>query len=245
MKRKQQVHVRVKKYEHENGVQIREIIHDGVTLENIYTQNGKVLPRIGIEGYLADQIKAFTLLDKDLRNVIEWLKIAQEIDDESDGNNAFLDGSIKYSLIIKSLFVSILTTYGKCFTQATGRRFTLNKKHIPTEYVDFHEKIINARHNYAAHKGMHDHEDCRVSLVIFNKWDARPFEIFTELRQHSFLIDQKTPVVIADFIELCESLRRILNEKKSTVIEKITREKILTIKEKQWLKMKGKSISLD
>ncbi|EJQ0795070.1 hypothetical protein NYD82_004218, partial [Cronobacter sakazakii] len=134
----------------EGGIEIRKIQYPDNTVERIYKQKGVILPRIPLKGRFVEQYVALQLLDKDLRNVIGWEGIIKNICDNLNQEQHFTHPDLEKNLMLKSLFISKVITYGKCFTEAKGRRFTLQRSNVPEQYRDLHDLIMNIRHNFAA-----------------------------------------------------------------------------------------------
>ncbi|MBJ3797050.1 hypothetical protein JFY46_17850, partial [Enterobacter asburiae] len=180
------------KIEHSDGIEIRKIRDINGDFSRLYREKGKLLPRLILEGYYIEQMKAFRSLDKDLRNILSWVKILNDLNDRNGFRENLYPGMDNEDAVIsKALYFAILTLYGRCFTGAQSRKFTFDKKHVPEKYRELHEELMYSRHNFAAHKGDFDVEDCQIALVVnINKHQLRP-TFFSELQQpyiaHSLL----------------------------------------------------------
>ncbi|NEK82806.1 MAG: hypothetical protein G3W58_16470 [Pantoea ananatis] len=224
------------------SIEIRQIQYKNNIVEQIYRENGNILPKIPLRGHLIDQVRAMQLIHKDLRNVISWIDMIREIANKLDLLGHFQEPDIAKNIILKSLFISILTTYGKCFTEAKARKFSLNKSNIPAEYKELHRELIEARHNFAAHKGNEELDDCLLDLVIYGPKKNRACEIFTSLRQVNSNVSD-------DWLNELEILLRVLMDHVKTkwqrIIKKIYEEKIIPHGLDYWVKRNGKVTSLD
>lgn len=93
-----------------------------------------------------------------------------EFDDDSD--------------FIKSLYISGVVTYCKCFTQADGRKVKLEAKDIfgpnQSKEKDLHIEAMNQRHSYLAHGGKTKHEQVNAILVLNPEDKSKPPMLLTE-----------------------------------------------------------------
>jgi|GEM_PF-1279256 len=243
MSKESKISVRTKQH---GKFEIREVLpENGKANEsfNIYKHKGKILPKIKLTGHYVEQIKAFAYLDKDLRNVAHWLKELEVITKDYDSIKHFEEPDVKIGMLVKSYYVSSLITYGKCFSDATDRKFTLNRKHVPEKYKAIHENAINARNNFAAHKGVFEAEICDVSLVIIPSKKNPDFEVFTELKQVNYQVSEEMD--FPKFIALCDALREVIKEKKIKVVENMINEKILSQTMSFWVERNGSVININ
>lgn len=130
-----------------NGWKVREVAGEtAVERQTFYYFNGKLAPRIQLKSQLVQQLAGYTLIEKDLRNVLAWLQAIDDFYPENDRENksGFSEDRGK-SLIVKGLYVASLTFYGKCFSQCEGRRVKLDKKIIAPEFHDEHNELLKRR----------------------------------------------------------------------------------------------------
>lgn len=224
-----------------DGFELRTIQYPDNSIERIYKDKGIILPRIPLKGRFVEQYVALQLLDKDLRNVIGWEDIIKEICDGIDKQENFNKPDVQKNLMLKSLFISKITTYGKCFTEAKGRRFTLQRSHVPEQYKDLHDSIMNIRHNFAAHKGEFQYEQGRLSLTLPGTKRRRYYHIFSEIDQINYGIGKGDNERI---MRLYQSLRDFIKEKQDKLIKKIYEEKIHTHSMEYWLSRVGKETEI-
>ncbi|HZW61211.1 MAG TPA: hypothetical protein VFF04_03215 [Candidatus Babeliales bacterium] len=167
---------------HENGWHQKIYINkSGQPIYTYYYQSKSSKPGITIEinTNLSRQYCAYILIEKDLQDILDFIDILLELINVKEEKN---------DLLIKGLSRAILITYGKCFTQADGRRIKLGMEVISKEYKEIHNKLMDMRHNYVAHAGISQHEFCRGILVLPSESKARklgtvPCTYFSELRQ--------------------------------------------------------------
>ncbi|MBM6634529.1 hypothetical protein JTF12_09285 [Leclercia adecarboxylata] len=225
----------------EDGIQIRKIQYPDNTVERIYKQKGVTLPRIPLTGRFVEQYVALQLLDKDLRNVIGWEGIINNIYSNLNEEQHFIQPDVEKNLLLKSLFISKVITYGKCFTEAKGRRFTLQRNNVPEKYRDLHDSIMNIRHNFAAHKGEYEYDQGGLALTLPGTKKKRYYHIFSELHQINYGTDEENN---ERFLELYSSLREYIKEKQEKLIKKIYAEKIHTKTMEYWLSRAGKETEI-
>lgn len=183
----------MRKIKSNDGWEIHEIL-DPTTKErkNKYFYKRKRAPSVHLKDKVSQQLAGYSLIEKDLRNVLIWL---DEIDkkhtlDHSKGSQISPDRET-YN-IIKALYVAALTFYGKCFTSCEGRKVKLDIKLIDDEYVETHKDIMHMRHNFAAHSGADSFEECKISLVLYpnKRINEKPF-LQREIMQIDLSIDEE------------------------------------------------------
>lgn len=225
----------------EDGIQIRKIQYPDHSIERIYKQKGVTLPRIPLKGRFVEQYVSLQLLDKDLRNVIGWEGLIKKIYDDLNEEQHFIQPDLEKNLLLKSLFISKVITYGKCFTEAKGRRFTLQRNNVPEQCRDLHDEIMNVRHNFAAHKGEYEYDQGGLALILPGTKKKRYYHIFSELHQINYGTNEKDN---ARFLQLYDSLRDFVKGKQDKLIEKIYAEKIHTQTMRYWLDRSGKETEI-
>ncbi len=206
-------------------------IHEYVNTEGIFSRytkyfyKGKRAPRIEMRGPVARHLAGYSLIEKDLRNVLIWLSSINDIFplEERVKKNAISPDRDKFNLI-KSLFVSSLVFYGKCFTQCDGRKIKLDRRFVEPSYRETHEKIMKARHNFAAHSGADKFEDVQVSLVLNpKKSSGMPPILFKELMQADMMLHTGQEI---DFKVLTEHVQKKVLKKMSDLEDKIMTEDV-------------------
>lgn len=234
------------KIEKHDGVEIRTIRDKHGVFTRLYRERGKLLPRLTLEGRLVEQMKAFRSLEKDLRNLLAWAKILNDTHQKLDGaNKVSLDMEIDDAAIAKALFFAILALYGRCFTTAQNRKFTFDRKHVPEGLRDLHDDLMHARHNFAAHKGQFEYENCQIALVVVPHRKGAKTAIFSELQQPYFSSDLLSNDNENKFVELCNALREVVNSKYSNLQEKIEHDFVRITPNDYWKKADGKVVNID
>ena len=118
---------------------------------------GKDCPVVILEGPLPDRLKGLSLINQDLQQVDAILEelASKEFD------------SIPLQ---KGLLFGALVLYGKCFTEAKGRKTTLKPesifKHASTEIKARHNWLMRLRHEFVAHGGEAQEEQIKLLLVL-------------------------------------------------------------------------------
>lgn len=121
-----------------------------------------------IDDQIANRYSGLQNINFDLKRMLEWLELAVEI-------RAKKNLSIVEAKMLSSLFVSIVTTYWKCFADTKGRyRIHLNAdKYVPKDLSKVHETLKGYRHNYTAHSGDDPLEHGVILKVSDSKTPAR------------------------------------------------------------------------
>lgn len=235
------------KVEINGNIEIRYIKESKNSFTRMYKLKGRILPRIILEGHRIEQMKAFSSLDKDLRNIMRWVSIINRTDMLKGASSELYPSSKNdEAFILKGLYVAILTMYGRCFTTAEGRRFTFDKKkHIPEEFKELHEDIMHARNNFAAHKGNFVHEDYKIALAVDENKRSMNAYIFAEIVQPFMsgeMIDSRD--TSQAFLKICEHLKGIVNKKYDDLCQKIIDEFVYKKDFGFWPKKNGQTVTV-
>ncbi|WP_281649144.1 hypothetical protein [Parendozoicomonas sp. Alg238-R29] len=207
----------IKKKAHDGWV-ITELHDEKSNSKNIYTLEDKVAPQIYLTDAISKKYAAYTLIEKDLRNVIAWLEEIEKIKPRFEDN--VQDRS--KMLVVKSLFVSAITFYAKCFTSCEGRKIKLDKATISKEFIDTHNQAMKLRHNYTAHSGAENFEEVKISLVLHPHIQSLEYcNIFTELKQPFFMPDENFK-----FMELVKWLQEKVWEKRTSIGELVLEKSV-------------------
>ncbi|MEQ5807721.1 hypothetical protein J3369_09905 [Alteromonas sp. NFXS44] len=181
-----------KKNKSRNGWEIHEVFEpENHTRYNRYFFKRKRAPRIELNGNIAKQLAGYSLIEKDLRNVLIWLDEIEKLHPTSMRGETKISPDRNIYNLVKGLYVAVLTFYGKCFTKCEGRRIKLDKKLIDEDYKKVHDDVMHMRHNFAAHSGADSFEEVKIVLVLppNKKSDEKP-AIFRELMQPDFTENQ-------------------------------------------------------
>lgn len=204
--------------------------HTGV-ISRKYFYKRKPCNRLELTSKLAVQLAGYTLIDKDLRSCLAWL---DEIDRRhNEGPKKERDGKFFHAkdrdnyVIIKGLFVAVLTFYAKCFVTCDGRRIKLEKVQLDKKYHALHDEVMSFRHNFAAHSGATKIERVKIAVAYS---DVNPksgnvaTKVYTELDQPDIFSDEKDEV---SFRGLVEYLRELVTAKRDQIGKKIEKEEVI------------------
>lgn len=212
------------------GYSVRSFIEERTGIvRRIYTHDGKPTRRFELSGRVVDQLRGYLLIEKDLRNVAEWLKqlgIAPAGDDAGDGQGSKriwqLNPDRTEGLRGKGLFVAALTFYAKGFTKCEGRPVKMEKQQLDKRFHALHEECMRYRHNFAAHSGADRIEDARIALVIPKKAKRPVVPMFyVELGQPEVAPPYVDGLSMAD---LCSHAHIVVKRKADLLWEKVKEE---------------------
>lgn len=234
------------KVERKGDIEIRYIRDFDGNMSRIYLHRGVVLPKVILSGNVAEQMKSFKSIDKDLRNILSWISQINEIFlIENYDQNFYPSMHDSNAAIAKGLFIAILSVYGRCFTQANGRKFTLDKKHVPEKYKSLHDELMDARHNFAAHKGDFEGDNCQIVMTVSGNAKRIRSLIFSETQQPYFSQDLITNSDGNEMIGLCEELRKVVNDKYDEICNRINHNYVYLQPVKIWAGMNNKMLNID
>lgn len=195
-----------------------------------YFFKGNPAKRVVLSSQLAKQMQGYVLIERDLRMVGEWLKTIARISrqPETRDPHAWTTNDDATHAVVFGLFVASVTTYGKCFAQAEGRRVQLDDSWIPIGFDDTHKRMREMRNKFTAHSGSEEFESVNVVLVVPVQYGRlHPKEqprLYREMRQTeaqlSFDDDEYS------FAELVTRLQRMVLEKLDGLNAKIFSDEI-------------------
>ncbi|EHU4930554.1 hypothetical protein MA615_004330 [Vibrio vulnificus] len=147
----------------------RTLNEESGTVHLKYFYKRKQLPAFMLDSKLSEQLAGYSLIEKDLETVINWLETIDKLyPDGKETKSNFIHGSDRDVFnIVKSLFVSSLTFYAKCFTNCPGRLSRLNRKMIADEFREVHDQVMMYRNSFAAHSG-HEKLELAKSILVVN-----------------------------------------------------------------------------
>lgn len=140
-----------------------------------YYAAGVKLVKKEITTELAKKYAAHSLIAKDLKYLIKMMKYAYSValDDNHDDESTsiFARDEIDYkSDILKAIYISSVVTYGKCFSQAHGRKVKLDRgaifKDADRSIKDTHDDLMAQRNDYVAHWGNTKYESAKTFLLL-------------------------------------------------------------------------------
>ncbi|MFM5184423.1 MULTISPECIES: hypothetical protein [Aeromonas] len=223
----------MRKVKQEGGWEVHEIL-DPNQVKRItkYFYKRKRAPRIELEDKISQQLAGYTLIEKDLRNVIAWLYEIDQLHLKERRNMPQISLDRKTYNIVKGLYVAALTFYGKCFTTCEGRKIKLEKKLLKEKYWKRHDEIMHMRHNFAAHSGADSFEEVKIALVLYpNKRSNEKPKLYRELMQPDFLDNPDCP-----FSEVVNDLRTAVLNKIRQIEDKIYEQEIAPKGKEYWYK---------
>ena len=198
-----------------NWTVIEKINSENYSIENEYFFKGKNAYKIRLESKTAENLAGYLLIQRDIKNIISWLDLLEKIIHKIYGKNIpktlqlrSTPESEDYDLA-KSLFVSLITFYGKLFVKAEGRKVKLEKNiYGEDEYFKgMHDELIRQRNDFVAHSGNNKIEGVNVVLLIDSDKNSNEIPIITrEVFQPN-----------APSIEYINSIRRVMDHLKSKI----------------------------
>lgn len=202
---------------------IEQIDPETYQLTNTYYYRGKQAKRIVLTSPIARQICGYVLIERDLRNVVEWFAAVKERIISQYGESDVPKRPVKASgpdfNLTKALFVSAIAFYGKLFTSAEGRRVSLQETWIEDPSLkEAHKELMSSRHNFTAHSGTESGE--YVNIIVALRRVSRKYTaitVVTELKQPV----APTLEQIDINIRLAEYLRTLVTAKIRRLHEKL------------------------
>jgi hypothetical protein len=206
-----------------------------------YFFKGIPAKRVRLTSHLARQMAGYVLIERDLRMVGEWLKAIHRMSQapSTRDSHAWTTNDDATHVLVSGLFVAALTTYGKCFAKAEGRRIRLDVRWVPPGFEQTHERMLQMRNKFAAHSGSEDFEAVNVVLVIpVQKRRLRDEpRLYREMRQTEAVVSFEDDEF--SFLELATQLQRKVLEKLDELNAKIFAEEIKPKGYAYWLGMRG------
>lgn len=184
-----------------------------------------------IDAKIIRRFCGYTLIEKDMRDVIAFLGAHHKIVDQ--GN------STENDFLVKALVRAIAITYGKCFVNATeGRKVTLKRNIISDKNQTAHDELMEMRHQYVAHAGESIYESCMFAYLLpqIKKNRKSPFETvgFIELRQcittANFLISYES--LFKEVHDYIKDKLQLLEEKVDIFLKNLSLEKFYELAKK-------------
>ena len=231
----------VREIDRGDGWKIEERISSDGTIRRRYFYKNRQAPRIQIKSKIAQQLAAYVLIEKDLRNVLVWIDEINKLFPQSERLcKTSISSDRKRFNVIKGLFVASLISYGKCFTACEGRKTKLDKKIIDIEYHEVHDQVMHMRHNFAAHSGVDSFEEVKVAIVLPPKKHRGMLPIlFKELIQADIMLYDNKEV---DMKALIEHVQKKVFQKIEKLSDKIMTEEIVVKGEDYWYRLAKKGI---
>jgi len=149
-----------------------KVLASGVT---VHFYKNKKAKEVLIKSKKARTYAGYFLISQDLQLCSDWLvelnktisefltlvRSADECPDDSVRQRITQLNSAQFAL-----FIAFVTTYGKCFTEARGRGTRLQINDIDAVWQPTHKKIMQYRHEFAAHAGEKDFQETFTKIVF-------------------------------------------------------------------------------
>ena len=199
---------------------------DRFSAHNDYYYKGTLCHRVTLQSPMANHCTGYRLIRKDLQYCRTWFSKIADIQTQDpafniDPKNVVYSQSAEQDYMKRALFVAGLTTYGKCFTEAKGRRIKLERPNIDSRFHQVHDDTLSHRHNYAAHSGEDTLEQSTMFLVLDAIENRQTFPLLRyELLQPSAYHKDN----IYEVIELVDHLIEYVNKKIEVLEQKIKQE---------------------
>jgi hypothetical protein len=191
-----------------------------------YTYKEKACTRYELTSRRAQHLAGYTLIEKDLRSVLIWLREIDRLGEpERDlKGSARATDRARYDLV-KGFFVAALTFYGKCFTGAEGRLISLDRKQIDERFRALHDECMGFRNNFAAHSGAKRIETVSIALAVpLKQGPVNVCNLYRELYQPDVF---RTSSGETTMIELVEHVGDIANKKIDLLAQSIFTEEVV------------------
>ncbi|MBL3550180.1 hypothetical protein [Chryseobacterium sp. KMC2] len=190
------------------------------------------------KNHIINQFLAYGSLEEDLNFIISATGKLIDYRVSEYSSTQSPEGYRDDNLIVKkSLFISIITTYGKCFNKTNKRRMldeSFIKKNFPDDLLDIdsflklHKKLINLRNTFIAHSDHNIYE----SQICYMKFKYNIEEEMLEIEVNYMITETYT--FDEDQLELliliCSQLRKNVTEKKNkttkTIIDSFSKEEL-------------------
>jgi hypothetical protein len=209
---------------------IIEVDPETYEIQNRYYIKDKECKKIILESKQAKNFAAYALIKKDLKFVKKAFSAAAKFaSDETDSDSS--NGGVRYRAefdedadILKSLYISGVVTYGKCFTKADGRKVKLEARDVfgpnQSKEKDLHMEVMTQRHSYLAHGGNTKHERVNAVLVLNPVDKGKPPVLLTEATHTAGFgkNDFEELLALAEFVD--SRVDEVLETKSNSLFEK-------------------------
>lgn len=200
-------------YKKIDGFEIRAFfVKESNELVNKVTYRRKALQTEILDDRLSKSYIGNRLILSDLKGVQQWAEMALKLLDKKDLSK-------DEKSILNSLFISMVTTYWKCFADTKGRHgVQLNKKYVPSTHTAIHEELRRIRHNFTAHCGDDPFESGYILYVkdVEGKERFEPFSLPIQRKANHG--DRK---LTRNIIDITSVLIEKLEEKQEKLLHKI------------------------
>lgn len=195
-------------------------------VENEYYYKTEKAIRLKLESRIAQQYSGWILIEKDIRNIMSWLKLFIDVVKEINNGEIPEASQMRSGAfpekndLAKGLLIAIVTVYGKLFSQAEGRKVKLEKNiYADSEAkLNIHESILELRNKYAAHGGAHEYEYVNIAVLLDSNRERNTLPAITkELSQPESFNYRDIPL----FNEMLVTLKEYANNKIVIIGDKV------------------------
>ncbi|MDF7789562.1 hypothetical protein P4908_04780 [Pantoea ananatis] len=224
------------------NIQVKNAVYVDGRVEQTFYENDMLLPKIPLTGKMIAKVRAMFLIEKDLRNILSWIGLSKRIFSEPTLLDSFGEGDEYRNIFLKSLLISIVTSYMKCFNTTKDRSFSLDDAQVPKEFKQIHLKVKEIRNNFAAHKGAFIHDNCSFSLVVSGLKENPTLEIMPHLIHPNGIRSSKE---LDDLFSLCKYLHTYVYDKSEDALNQIMEKGIHPHSLDYWLERDGINTNVD
>ena len=173
-----------------------------------YTFKGRPCRRYELVSTIASKYAAYSWIWHDLQDVKVWMEAAHKlapptgtIKSAGSVTHAFFPSGTDHRLL-KAYFYAAITLYGKCFTNAKGRKLKLETSNLGQEFQEAHTHAMELRHTITAHAGSAG-EWSRPVLLVTDAMNEphKPIYFDLELNRLGFVDDRTFPVPFLSLVE--------------------------------------------
>lgn len=183
---------------------------DSLEVESNSTINGRKALSVVYNSKSADALAAYSLIQKDIKFCKTTLSLAANL----SGGNLNTPTSIyvrdeadTVSDFLKSLTISFIITYGKCFAQADGRKVKLESKDIfkkNEELKSLHDFVIEQRNTYIAHAGITNLESAKTIILLDEDESRGEIPKLITRSNHMYCFEQKGVEFLVELLDYVE-----------------------------------------
>lgn len=215
-------------------------IYDEITKDKIFGKLLKILPKnssvLDKNNKCVDQYLQYCSIENDLEFLRITLKKLLEI---RYIDYTFIEESEFYDdpnlLVKRSLFISLVTTYCRCFNYSKGRKKLdinfIKKQKVEgyQELMDLHQEIINIRNKFIAHS-----DDIHLeNILAYIEFEYGKKEIFSKITyaySGAYSFNEDELFLLQRLINLLlENVHKKMKKACDKIVEDITKEGLIRL----------------
>jgi len=223
----------------ETGIKVIKKLGDSTNnIETSYTYKDKTCSIIELNSIFAKQCSEVGPIKKDLELVEQALKTAIKISEKLEStlppntHHILSDTDPDQHIILWALLTSSITTYYKCFADASGRKIKLSENKLnetlTSEQIAYHKRIKLMRHSWIAHGGANQHDIAKTLLLLDPTAEDQSPKILTILTHTSYVFGPSS-LELTDFLDLVVAVIKMTDELRNTKLKLITEREIRSI----------------